>query len=175
MADVIFQKQSAPGAVPKSPPDPVSDRQLFDIIELLFFAYRDFVSDPDAILDEFGFGRAHHRVLHFVKNHPGMPVADLLEILKITKQSLGRVLRQLVETGYIEQRPGEVDRRQRLLYATEAGIALADRLSAPQMARIRLALETLGADRREVAVRFLQSMINERERAHVRRILQTRD
>ena len=175
MADVIFQKQSATGAAPESPGDAASDRQLFDIIELLFFAYRDFVSDPDALLDEFGFGRAHHRVLHFVKNHPGMPVADLLEILKITKQSLGRVLRQLVETGYIEQRPGEVDRRQRLLYGTEDGIALADRLSAPQMARIRSALETLGADRREVAVRFLQAMINERERAHVRRILQTRD
>ena len=75
-------------------------------IELLFFAYRDFISDPDAALLAYGFGRAHHRVIHFVNRHPGIRVADLLDILKITKQSLGRVLKQLLDTGFIEQRPG---------------------------------------------------------------------
>ena len=89
----------------------------WDLIELLFFAYRDFVSDPDEALAKFAFGRAHHRVLHFVNRNPGMKVADLLVILKITKQSLGRVLKQLIDQGYIVQKEGANDRRQRLLYA----------------------------------------------------------
>src|SRR6202451_4919411 len=78
----------------------------WDLIELLFFAYRDFVGDPDDVLAKFGFGRAHHRVLHFVNRNPGMKVAALLDILRITKQSLGRVLKQLVDQGYIEQKEG---------------------------------------------------------------------
>ena len=77
-----------------------------DLIELLFFAYRDFISDPDAILAKSNFGRAHHRVLHFVDRNPGLTVADLLDILKITKQSLARVLKELVDSGFIEQRTG---------------------------------------------------------------------
>ena len=104
-----------------------TERRETRFIELLFFAYRDFVSDPDAVLVKYGFGRAHHRVIHFVSRHPGIRVADLLDILKITKQSLGRVLKQLLDLGFIEQRPGPQDRRQRLLYATEAGRALAAR------------------------------------------------
>src|SRR5215467_12885812 len=76
---------------------------IWDIIELLFFAYRDFVGDPDEVLLKLGFGRAHHRVLHFVNRNPGMKVAELLEILNITKQSLGRVLKQLVDQGYVVQ------------------------------------------------------------------------
>src|SRR6478736_5495886 len=79
---------------------------IWDIIELLFFAYRDFVGDPDHVLAKLGFGRAHHRVLHFVNRNPGMKVADLLDILKITKQSLGRVLKQLVDEGYVIQKEG---------------------------------------------------------------------
>src|SRR5260221_12678386 len=97
---------------------PQSHEPIWDLIELLFFAYRDFVSDPDDVLAKFGFGRAHHRVLHFVNRHPGIKVADLLEVLKITKQSLGRVLKQLVDEGYVTQKEGENDRRQRLLYVT---------------------------------------------------------
>ena len=85
------------------------------LIELLFFAYRDFVSDPDEVLQDIGFGRAHHRVVHFIGRAPGMTVAQLLDILRITKQSLGRVLRDLVEKGYVYQKEGETDRRQRLL------------------------------------------------------------
>ena len=86
----------------------------FDLIELLFFAYRDFVGDADKILITFGFGRAHHRVLHFVHRNPGIKVAELLDILQITKQSLGRVLKQLIDEGYVEQQEGAIDRRQRL-------------------------------------------------------------
>ena len=97
--------------------------QLITFVELLFFAYRDFTREADAVLAEFGLGRAHHRVLHFVNRHPGLRVADLLEILKITKQSLARVLKQLVDEGWIVQKAGERDRRQRLLYATEKGAA----------------------------------------------------
>ena len=96
---------------------------IWDLIELLFFAYRDFVGDADEALAKFGFGRAHHRVLHFVTRHPGIKVADLLDILNITKQSLGRVLKQLVDQGYVQQKEGESDRRQRLLYATPKGEA----------------------------------------------------
>src|ERR1700719_4493923 len=83
-----------------------------DLIELLFFAYRDFVGDPDEVLAKLGFGRAHHRVLHFVNRNPGIKVADLLDILKITKQSLGRVLRQLIDQGSVLQREGAPQPRQ---------------------------------------------------------------
>ena len=86
---------------------------MFDLIELLFFAYRDFVGDADRLLETIGFGRAHHRVLHFVNRQPGLTIAELLDILRITKQSLSRVLSQLVRDGYIQQRPGKRDRRQR--------------------------------------------------------------
>ena len=85
----------------------------FEVIEGFFFAYRDFISDPDAILEKSGFGRAHHRVVHFVNREPGMTVADLLDTLKITKQSLARVLKQLIDSGYIRQVAGPEDRRQR--------------------------------------------------------------
>lgn len=135
------------------------------MIELLFFAYRDFIGDPDAILGEYGFGRAHHRVLHFVNRNPGLSVAELLEILKITKQSLGRVLRELVEAGFIEQQTGEVDRRQRLLFATAKGHDLALRLAAPQSRRIAAALAALGEDGATSAREFLRQMINADERA----------
>jgi len=94
------------------------DAELLAFAELLFFAYRDFTRDPDAILKDFDFGRAHHRVLHFVNRHSGLRVADLLDALKITKQSLGRVLKQLIDKGYIVQQAGSVDRRERLLYPT---------------------------------------------------------
>ena len=147
----------------------VSEPPSFELIELLFFAYRDFISDPDAILDEFAFGRAHHRVLHFVNRNPGMPVAELLDILKITKQSLGRVLKELVEAGFIQQRTGDADRRQRLLHATPRGTELALRLAEPQSRRIRQALAALGPEGEETARRFLALMINEADRAQATR------
>jgi DNA-binding MarR family transcriptional regulator len=116
------------------------DASPFDLIELLFFAYRDFVGDADAVLAEFGFGRAHHRVLHFINRNPGMKVAELLDILKITKQSLGRVLKHLLDEGYVEQKEGATDRRQRLLYLTAKGAGLASRLAGLQAARISRAV-----------------------------------
>src|ERR1700761_7091318 len=94
---------------------------LYDLIELFFFAYRDFVGDADRLLEAYGFGRAHHRVLHFVHRQPGMTVAELLDILKITKQSLNRVMKELLDGGFIQMRSGASDRRQRLLFASEAG------------------------------------------------------
>src|ERR1700739_3086381 len=90
----------------------------WDLIELLFFAYRDFVGDPDEVLAKLRFGRAHHRVLHFVNRNPGIKFAEMLQVLKITKQSLDRVLKQLIDEGYIVQKEGANDRRQRLLYVS---------------------------------------------------------
>src|SRR5436190_16340325 len=98
-----------------------SGEPVWDVIELLFYAYRDFVGDADEVLKEFGFGRAHHRVIHFVHRYPGLKVADLLDVLRITKQSLGRVLKQLIDENYIVQKAGESDKRQRLLFATPKG------------------------------------------------------
>jgi DNA-binding MarR family transcriptional regulator len=148
-----------------------TDNSVIDLIELLFFAYRDFISDPDAILARSGFGRAHHRVLHFVERNPGLTVADLLDILKITKQSLARVLKELIGSGYIEQRPGDLDRRQRLLYPTPAGRALSASLSAPQEKRIRAALAALDPSARRIVSEFLFRMINSAERHKAARLL----
>jgi DNA-binding MarR family transcriptional regulator len=138
----------------------------WDLIELLFFAYRDFVSDPDQLLDKLGFGRAHHRVLHFVNRNPGMKVAELLDVLKITKQSLGRVLKQLIDEGFVVQREG-ADRRQRLLHVSPAGEALALKLAGLQALRIGRVLEELGPGGRETARRFLAGMIGDEDRERV--------
>ena len=148
---------------------------IWDIIELLFFAYRDFVSDPDDVLAKFNFGRAHHRVLHFVNRHPGMKVADLLDVLKITKQSLGRVLKQLIDEGYIVQREGAQDRRQRLLYITPAGEGLAMQLAALQTARISGVIGELGPAGRETIRRFLSGMIDADDRDRVLRMIARAD
>jgi DNA-binding MarR family transcriptional regulator len=115
-------------------------------IELLFFAYRDFTAEPDAILEEYGFGRAHHRVVHFVGRHPQMTVGELLGILRITKQSLNRVLGQLVRRGFVVQHRGAEDRRQRLLELTDNGRELERRLSAPQRARVMTAYRRAGPE-----------------------------
>src|SRR6201999_3256997 len=132
----------------------------WEIIELLFFAYRDFVGDADNELEAFGFGRAHHRVLHFVFRYPGLKVADLLDVLRITKQSLGRVLKQLLDEGYIVQKTGNNDRRQRLLYATPKGEALVGKLATLQTKRINRALEEIGPANAETVRRFLRAMID---------------
>jgi len=148
---------------------------VWDIIELLFFAYRDFVGDPDEALGPLGFGRAHHRVLHFVNRNPGMKVADLLEILNITKQSLGRVLKQLVDQGYVVQKEGAQDRRQRLLYVTAKGEALALKLADLQTARINRAFGELGPGAHEAARRFLTAMIDNDNREGVLRLIARAD
>lgn len=163
------------GRSPLLPADTAADTAgepaLVEIVELLFFAYRDFICEPDAILAEFGFGRAHHRVLHFVSRYPGLRVADLLTILKITKQSLGRVLKQLVDEGYIAQHSGRADRRERLLYPTAEGQALAGRLARPQLERIARSLDNEGGMATEPVRDFLYRMVSESDRAAVSDLL----
>ena len=158
------------------PPRPMRDSEggdpgLTEIIELIFFAYRDFIADPDSILAEIGFGRAHHRVLHFVDRHPGLRVADLLDILKITKQSLAPVLKQLVDEGFIVQEAGRSDRRERLLYPTDAGRALSLRLEAPQQKRILAALAEAGPEGPEAVRAFLETMVNASDRNRVKDLI----
>ncbi|WP_425277265.1 MarR family winged helix-turn-helix transcriptional regulator [Devosia riboflavina] len=138
---------------------PVQSGLPLDIMGLFFFAYRDFTGDADALLERQGFGRAHHRVLYFVNLRPGMPVADLLDILKITKQSLARVLRQLIDNGYIEQKTGHSDRRQRLLFATDKGRSLFATLSATQASRIDEAIASLPPEGARMVREFLVRMV----------------
>ncbi|MDD2867627.1 MarR family transcriptional regulator [Neomegalonema sp.] len=142
----------------------LTDQNLRQGIELLFFAYRDFTSDPDAILLEMGLGRAHHRVLHFVGGNPGLTVAELLATLRIAKQSLARVLRPLQDQGLIAQRVGEKDRRQRRLHLTEAGAALEKRLQEAQRRRMRAAFQAAGPEAVAGFRRVLELMIDESER-----------
>jgi DNA-binding MarR family transcriptional regulator len=139
----------------------------YDLIELIFFAYRDFVSEADLVLGTYGFGRAHHRVLHFVDRLPGLTIAELLDILRITKQSLNRVLRDLVEGGFIEQRAGVSDRRRRLLVTTRRGQTLARELARVQGDRVSQALAGAGLDARETVQRFLSGMVSRDDRGHV--------
>ncbi|MBS7545797.1 MarR family winged helix-turn-helix transcriptional regulator [Ancylobacter oerskovii] len=146
-----------------------------DLIELLFFAYRNFVSDPDKVLQGYGFGRAHHRVLHFVNRHPGMRVTDLLDILRITKQSLGRVLRELVDGGFVDSRAGSSDRRQRLLHLTPKGAALARDFVAIQSQRIERALAACAPGTREDVRRFLVAMIDAEDQAGVEKLIARAD
>ena len=173
MADINMSKVAVAGGglAERRSAGGAAAEPIWDIIELLFFAYRDFVGDPDEVLLKLGFGRAHHRVLHFVNRNPGMKVADLLEILNITKQSLGRVLKQLVDQGYVLQREGEQDRRQRLLYVTPKGEALALRLATLQTQRINRAFSELGPNAHEAARRFLTSMIDADNRDDVLRLI----
>src|SRR5919198_682358 len=139
MADIKSSSASA-----ASEPLFLREEEVRQGIELLFFAYRDFTAEPDAILEEYGFGRAHHRVVHFVGRHPQMTVGELLGILRITKQSLNRVLGQLVRRGFIMQHRGAQDRRQRLLELTERGHELERRLSEPQRLRVGAAYRKAG-------------------------------
>ncbi len=126
--------------------EPAPDGTVRLAQDLLFFAYRDFTNAADVLLEELGLGRAHHRVLHFVGRSPGMTVSELLGILRITKQSLARVLGELVALGHVAQATGGADRRQRLLTLTETGADLERRLFARQRARLAPAFEQAGPD-----------------------------
>lgn len=173
MADITrdppaLRRAGATSEAAEAKPDPAAARaNLVAHVELLFFAYRDFTGDPDAVLSQFGFGRAHHRVLHFVSRNPGLRVANLLDILKITKQSLARVLKQLIGEGFISQRAGAEDRRERLLYATPKGARLAERLMDLQVQRVEAALAAAGPEADAATQRFLLAMISEADRAQV--------
>lgn len=161
MTDIKFANPGGqPTGAASGPGTAGTDPLRWDIIELLFFAYRDFVGDADHVLEEFGFGRAHHRVVHFVTRYPGLKVADLLDVLRITKQSLGRVLKQLLDEGYIVQKAGDNDRRQRLLFATAKGEALVTKLAGLQTTRITRALDGMDPAAADNARQFLLNMID---------------
>lgn len=134
----------------------------FQLIELFFFAYREFTADADEILSRYGFGRAHHRILHFVNRDPGMTIAEILDLLQITKQSLSRVLRQLIEDGFVVQVPGSDDRRQRRLYPTPKGRELTMELSRAQAKRIDAAMGSAGITDPATVGAFLLKMGNDR-------------
>ncbi|SFV27535.1 MarR family winged helix-turn-helix transcriptional regulator [Hyphomicrobium facile] len=177
MADITSEGPSEHlGATGHSPVAAADDRpsslvDLIGYIELFYFAYRDFTCDPDAILAQYGFGRAHHRVLHFVHRIPGLKVAELLDILKITKQSLARVLKQLVDEGFIIQKAGNEDRRERRLYLSAKGARLNDKLTQIQAKRIEGALANLGPGADALARNFLFGMITEKNRPQVETLI----
>jgi DNA-binding MarR family transcriptional regulator len=160
-------KSSLPGGHVEGGPH----TDIVSCVELFYFAYRDFTCDPDTILEQYGFGRAHHRVLHFVHRNPGLKVAELLVILKITKQSLARVLKQLVDEGFIIQRAGDEDRRERRLYVSAKGARLTDKLTQIQVKRLEAALSKAGPGADRLARQFLFAMITEKDRPHVEALL----
>jgi DNA-binding MarR family transcriptional regulator len=135
--------------------------------ELLFFAYRDFTNAADVILEELGLGRAHHRTLHYVGRNPGITVSDLLGILRITKQSLARVLSALVDQGYVAQATGRSDRRQRLLSLTPSGQLLERRLFERQRERLALAYREAGGPAVEGFRRVMRGIMNESGRRYI--------
>ncbi|SFL02913.1 MarR family winged helix-turn-helix transcriptional regulator [Shimia haliotis] len=138
----------------------LTDEQLRQGIEAMYFAYRGFTADPDRILESMAYGRAHHRAIHFINRAPGTTVTNLLAILGVTKQSLNRVLRTLIEDGLVESRVGTSDRRERNLYLTEEGISLENRLSDAQRARMRAAFRDAGPDAVSGFRQVLESMMD---------------
>ena len=150
----------------KTGPNPLflREQELRDAIELLFFAYRDFTGEPDRVLARYNFGRAHHRVIYFVGRNPGVTVSDLLRILAITKQSLSRVLSQLVEEGFVVQQQDREDRRRRLLTLTDKGRALERDLTERQMARIARAYREAGPEAVAGFKKVLLGIVDEQNR-----------
>ena len=145
------------------------EEKLRQVLELLFFAYRDFTGEADAVLAEFGFGRAHHRAIYFIGRNPNISVSDLLGILKITKQSLSRVLTKLIDDQYVHQEPDSADRRRRLLQLSEKGLALERQLTARQCRRVIGAFETAGTDSVSGFRAILRAIIDPDDRHRVGR------
>jgi len=139
----------------------LTEAELRRGIELMFFAYRDFTSEADALLADYGLGRAHHRALYFIGRHPDMTVSDLLDILNITKQSLSRVLSQLIEEGYVEQREGAQDRRQRLLRLTLKGRTLEEQVNDLQSKRFAKAYRKCGVGAVDGFQRVLSQILDD--------------
>lgn len=170
------RRSGGQGAPKSSASEGSTPLQPFDLVacaELFYFAYRDFTCDPDIILEQYGFGRAHHRVLHFVHRNPGLKVAELLEILKITKQALARVLKQLIGEGFIIQRAGDEDRRERRLYVSAKGARLTDKLTEIQVKRLEAALTKAGPGADDLTCKFLFGMIAEKDRPQVEALIRT--
>lgn len=149
----------------------LTDDQLLQGIELLFFAYRGFTSDPDLILENYTYGRAHHRAIHFIQRRPGTTVNSLLEILGVTKQSLNRVLRQLIEDGLVESKVGEKDRRERHLFLTKSGKDLESELSFTQRKRLRTAYKEAGPDAVQGFRKVLENITDPSMRKHIRKLM----
>ncbi len=147
----------------------LTDEQLRQGIEAMFFAYRGFTADPDRILGEMAYGRAHHRAIHFINRAPGTTVNNLLAILGVTKQSLNRVLRTLVSDGLVESRVGTSDKRERHLYLTESGQQLERQLSDAQRARMRAAYRDAGPEAVAGFKQVLEAMMDaDMRRAYVK-------
>ncbi len=140
------------------------ERGLRQAMELLFFAYRDFTGDADRLLARYGFGRAHHRAIYFVGRNPGITVGDLLAILKITKQSLARVLSELMRGGFIVQRADSHDRRRRRLYLSDEAVAMERMLSEAQAERLHAALQAAGPGAAQGFRDVLRAMIDPEDR-----------
>lgn len=149
----------------------LTDDQLLQGIELLFFAYRGFTSDPDRILENYTYGRAHHRALHFIQRCPGTTVNSLLDILGVTKQSLNRVLRQLIEDGLVESKIGEKDRRERHLFLTNSGKGLELELSSAQRKRLRNAYKEAGPDAVQGFRKVLENIMDPSMRNHLKKLM----
>ena len=149
----------------------LTDDQLLQGIELLFFAYRGFTSDPDLILENYTYGRAHHRAIHFIQRRTGTTVNSLLEILGVTKQSLNRVLRQLIEDGLVESKVGEKDRRERHLFLTKSGKDLESELSYAQRKRLRTAYKEAGPDAVQGFRKVLENITDPSMRKHIRKLM----
>ena len=149
----------------------LTDDQLLQGIELLFFAYRGFTSDPDRILENYTYGRAHHRALHFIQRCPGTTVNSLLDILGVTKQSLNRVLRQLIEDGLVESKIGEKDRRERHLFLTNPGKDLESELSSAQRKRLRNAYKEAGPDAVQGFRKVLENIMDPSMRNHIKKLM----
>lgn len=149
----------------------LTDDQLLQGIELLFFAYRGFTSDPDRILENYTYGRAHHRALHFIQRCPGTTVNSLLDILGVTKQSLNRVLRQLIEDGLVESKIGEKDRRERHLFLTISGKDLELELSSAQRKRLRNAYKEAGPDAVQGFRKVLENIMDPSMRNHLKKLM----
>lgn len=143
----------------------LTDEQLRQGIEAMFFAYRGFTADPDRILELFGYGRAHHRALHFIKASPGTTVNNLLDILGVTKQSLNRVLRTLIDDGLVESHVGQKDRRKRHLFLTDDGKKLEQKLSDAQRQRMRSAFRAAGPDAVSGFRKVLEAMMDPKLRS----------
>ncbi len=148
----------------------LTDEQVRKGIEAMFFAYQGFTADPDRILEDMDYGRAHHRAVHFIGRSPGGTVSNLLSILGVTKQSLNRVLRTLMADGLVEARVGRVDRRERLLYLTDKGAALERSLSEAQRARMRAAYRAAGPAAVAGFRQVLEAMMDPALRAHYGRL-----
>lgn len=152
----------------------LTDDQLLQGIELLFFAYRGFTSDPDRILQNHTYGRAHHRAIHFIHRRPGTTVNSLLDILGVTKQSLNRVLRQLIDDGLVTSKVGEKDRRERHLFLTENGQKLESDLSSTQRKRLRAAYKQAGPDAVQGFRKVLENIMDPEMRQHVKTMMKDR-